>query len=60
MNDLKRIIKLLFKNKQSEEIPKKIEVKYRQFVTPEHQEAFNQWCKELNVSILYDRNNEFG
>jgi hypothetical protein len=60
MEALKRVLELLYKDKQPEEQPKRLEIKSRQFVTPEHQEAFNQWCKELNVSILYDRNNEFG
>lgn len=60
MEALKRVLELLYKDKQLEEQPKRLEIKSRDIITPEERESFNQWCRELNVSILYERNNEFG
>ena len=60
MDALKRVLEILYKDKQPEEQPKRLEIKSRDIITPEERESFNQWCRELNVSILYERNNEFG
>ena len=46
----------LFKSKQkTEERPKIIVTPVKPF-TPTEREKFNQWCKELNVSALWDDN----
>jgi hypothetical protein len=60
MDALKKVLDILYKNKQPEDLPRRVEIKSREFVTPEHKEEFDKWCKEFNVSILYKRNNEFG
>jgi len=46
----------LFKGKQKTEDRPKITVKSVKPFTPEEREKFNQWCKELNVSILWEDN----
>jgi len=46
----------LFKNKQRTEERPKITVKINKQFTPTEREKFNQWCKELNVSALWDDN----
>lgn len=46
----------LFKNKQKTEDRPKITVKINKPFTPKEREKFNQWCKELNVSALWDDN----
>jgi len=57
MEDLKKIITLLFNDKPLEEQPKKVEFKIRNIITPEEREAFNKWCQEMNVSAMYDAHN---
>jgi hypothetical protein len=46
----------LFKNKQRTEERPKITIKINKQFTPTERERFNQWCKELNVSALWDDN----
>lgn len=46
----------LFKNKQKTEERPKITVKTVKPFTPAEREKFNQWCRDLNVSILWDDN----
>ena len=46
----------LFKNKQRTEERPKITIKINKPFTPTERERFNQWCKELNVSALWDDN----
>jgi hypothetical protein len=46
----------LFKNKQKTEERPKITIKINKPFTPTERERFNQWCKELNVSALWDDN----
>ena len=46
----------LFKNKQRTEERPKITIKINKPFTPTVREKFNQWCKELNVSALWDDN----
>jgi len=46
----------LFKNKQKTEERPKITVKINKQFTPKEREKFNQWCRELNVSALWDDN----
>jgi hypothetical protein len=46
----------LFKNKQKTEERPKITVKINKPFTPAERERFNQWCRELNVSALWDDN----
>lgn len=46
----------LFKNKQKTEDRPKITVKINRPFTQTERERFNQWCKELNVSALWDDN----
>lgn len=46
----------LFKNKQKTEERPKITVKINKPFTPTEREKFNQWCRELNVSAMWDDN----
>jgi hypothetical protein len=46
----------LFKNKQKTEERPKITIKINKPFTPTEREKFNQWCRELNVSALWDDN----
>jgi hypothetical protein len=46
----------LFKNKQRTEERPKITIKINKQFTPTERERFNQWCRELNVSALWDDN----
>lgn len=46
----------LFKGKTKQEDRPKITVKAVKPFTPEEREKFNQWCKDLNVSILWEDN----
>ena len=48
----------LFKGKEKakQEDRPKITVKSVKPFTPEERERYNQWCKELNVSILWEDN----
>lgn len=46
----------LFKNKQKTEDRPKITVKINKPFTQTEREKFNRWCKELNVSALWDDN----
>jgi hypothetical protein len=46
----------LFKNKQTTEERPKITIKTNKPFTPTERERFNQWCRELNVSALWDDN----
>jgi len=46
----------LFKSKQKTEDRPKITVKINKPFTPAEREKFNQWCRELNVSALWDDN----
>lgn len=48
----------LFKGKEKvkKEDRPKIVVTSRKPFTPEEREKYNQWCKELNVSALWDNN----
>jgi hypothetical protein len=46
----------LFKNKQKTEERPKITVKINKPFTPIEREKFNNWCRELNVSALWDDN----
>jgi len=57
---LKKVFELLYKDKQPKERPKKLEVKMRSISTPEERESFNKWCREFNVSVLYDKDKQFG
>lgn len=48
----------LFKGKEKvkqEDRPKVVVTSKKPF-TPEEREKYNQWCKELNVSALWDNN----
>ena len=46
----------LFKGKTKTEERPKISVKSVKPFTPEERERYNQWCKELNVSVLWEDN----
>ena len=46
----------LFKNKQQTEESPNITVKINKPFTPTEREKFNQWCRELNVSAMWDDN----
>lgn len=46
----------LFKNKQKTEERPKIVVRTIKPFTPAEREKFNQWCRELNVSAMWDDN----
>jgi hypothetical protein len=46
----------LFKGKTKTEDRPKITVTSKKPFTPEEREKFNKWCKELNVSALWDDN----
>ena len=46
----------LFKGKTKTEDRPKITVTSKKPFTPEEREKFNQWCRELNVSALWDDN----
>jgi len=46
----------LFKGKTKTEDRPKITVTSKKPFTPEEREKFNRWCKELNVSALWDDN----
>jgi hypothetical protein len=46
----------LFKNKQKTEERPKITVKTTRPFTQTEREKFNKWCRELNVSALWDDN----
>ncbi len=52
---MKKVLEL-FKGKQKTEDRPKITVKSVKPFTPEERERYNQWCKELNVSILWEDN----
>ena len=54
MRELKHLLSLLFENKKSEEQPKKMKISFRNEFTPEEREQFNLWCREFNVSAMYD------
>lgn len=46
----------LFKGKTKTEDRPKITVTSKKPFTPEEREKFNKWCRELNVSALWDDN----
>jgi hypothetical protein len=46
----------LFKEKQTKEERPKITLKSVKPFTKEEREKFNQWCKDLNVSAMWDDN----
>lgn len=48
----------LFKGKEKvkKEDRPKVVVTSRKPFTPEEREKFNQWCRDLNVSALWDNN----
>ena len=52
---MKKVLEL-FKSKQKTEDRPKITVKSVKPFTPEERERYNQWCKELNVSAMWDGN----
>jgi hypothetical protein len=52
---MKSVLKL-FKGKTKTEDRPKITVQSVKPFTPEERERYNQWCKELNVSILWEDN----
>ena len=52
---MKKILEL-FKSEQKTEERPKITVKINKPFTPTERERFNQWCKDLNVSALWDDN----
>jgi hypothetical protein len=52
---MKKVLEL-FKDKQKTEDRPKITVRSTKPFTPEEREKFNQWCRELNVSALWEDN----
>ncbi len=52
---MKKVLEL-FKGKQKTIERPKITVKSVKPFTPEERERYNQWCKELNVSVLWEDN----
>ncbi len=52
---MKKVLEL-FKGKQKTEDRPKIIVKTTRPFTAEEREKFNNWCKEYNVSALWDDN----
>lgn len=52
---MKKVLEL-FKDKQKTEDRPKITVKSVKPFTPEERERYNQWCRELNVSALWEDN----
>ena len=52
---MKKVLEL-FKGKTKTEDRPKITVTSKKPFTPEEREKFNRWCKELNVSALWDDN----
>lgn len=52
---MKKILEL-FKSEQKTEDRPKITVKTTRPFTPTEREKFNKWCRELNVSALWDDN----
>lgn len=54
LNEMKNVLELLFKKKENNEIPRKISVQTVKQFTEEERNKFNQWCKDLNVSAMYE------
>lgn len=52
---MKKILEL-FKSEQKTEERPKITMNINKPFTPKEREKFNRWCKELNVSALWDDN----
>lgn len=52
---MKKVLEL-FKSKQKTENRPKITVKSVKPFTPEERERYNRWCRELNVSALWEDN----
>jgi hypothetical protein len=52
---MKKVLEL-FKSKQKTEDSPKITVKSVKPFTPEERERYNRWCRELNVSALWEDN----
>jgi hypothetical protein len=52
---MKKVLEL-FKSKQKTEDNPKITVKSVKPFTPEERERYNRWCRELNVSALWEDN----
>ena len=52
---MKKVLEL-FKSKQKTEDRPNITVKSVKPFTPEERERYNRWCRELNVSALWEDN----
>ena len=52
---MKKVLEL-FKSKQKTQERPKITVQSVKPFTPEERKKYNEWCKELNVSILWEDN----
>ena len=52
---MKKVLEL-FKSKQKTQERPKITVQSVKPFTPEERAKYNQWCKELNVSVLWEDN----
>jgi len=52
---MKNVLDLFYKdNKEQKERPK-ITVKLKSTVTPSEKLTFQEWCKQYNVSLTYDK-----
>jgi len=53
---MKKILNLFYKhNKQKQEEKPKITIRLKSTVTPNEKLKFDDWCKEYNVSLIYDK-----
>ena len=49
--EMKKIFDILFKDKEPEEQPLKLEIKLKSTATPEEQLEINDWYKHINNSL---------
>ena len=52
---MKEVLELFYKNNKEQKERPKITVKLRSTVTPSERLTFDEWCKEYNVSLTYDK-----
>lgn len=52
---MKNVLDLFYKNNKEQKERPKITVKLRSTVTPKERLTFDEWCKEYNVSLTYDK-----